>query len=469
MYHYNRQSRSGGDGGSRHRRDRGGVGRQRHRSNQRGRSRSRSRSDHRYSNNNNNNNSGDRNNNNRIRDRSNIRQRYSTRSPSSSGQWRRNESHGGGGSSGDRCRNNRRRCLSCSPSPSGRWRRNQSHGADDSYYRHGGTSNRSNRCSRRGSRSYSSSSDDSCYRRGGTSNRRYRSPRRGRRGSRSLRSSDSSPSRGRENATREAIAQSALHLRGGLNPALGLGLPGLTDAQGCRTESQQLIRAQQLIRNQQPSSFDQLMAQNKSLDGLKSNMPSIEQLLAQNKSPDDLKPTVLSTEQLLAQVNADYAINSRASTGQPYNLFESATNLDAMVGNDLVGNNQPRKPLGNASALNNLIQGSVQCFNHNGYGWISPADGSKDVFFHCNQVSKVSIKSCLIGGDIVTFNKEFDSRRKKWYATNVTLSLPPKPPLEVGTNIPPTTSSNTGDEKKSKKQNYDGDDDDDGYSGDDEN
>lgn len=62
MYHYNRQSRSGG--GSRHRRDRGGVGRQRHRSNQRGSSRSRSRSDHRNSNNNNNN-SGDRNNNNR--------------------------------------------------------------------------------------------------------------------------------------------------------------------------------------------------------------------------------------------------------------------------------------------------------------------------------------------------------------------------------------------------------------------
>jgi cold shock CspA family protein len=245
------------------------------------------------------------------------------------------------------------------------------------------------------------------------------------------------------------MAQSALHLRGDLNPALGLGLPGLTDAQGI--ESQQLIRTQQLIRNQQPSALDQMMAQ--------------------NKSPDGLKPTMPSIEQLLAQVNANYAINSRASTGQPNNFFESATNLKALVGNDLVGNNQPRKPLGTASALNNLIQGSVQCFRHNGYGFISPADGSKEEFFHCNQINKVGIRSHLIGGETVTFNKEFDSHRKKWYATNVMLSLPVKPPLEVGTNISPTTSSNTGDKKKSKEQNYDGDDDDDddGYSGDNEN
>jgi cold shock CspA family protein len=262
-----------------------------------------------------------------------------------------------------------------------------------------------------------------------------------------------------------------LHLRGGLNPALGLGLPGLTDAQGFGTESQQLIRTQQLVRNQQPSALDQLMAQNRSPDGLKPTMPSIKQLLPQNKSPDDLKPTVPSTEQLLAQVNANYAINSRASTGQPHNRFESATNLKALVGNDLVSNNQPLKPLGTASALNNLIQGSVQCFRHDSYGFISPADGSKDVFFHCNQINKADIKSHLIGGETVTFNKEFDSRRKKWYATNVTLSLPPKPPLEVGTSIPPTTSSNTGDKKKLKEKNYDGDDDDDddGHSGDDEN
>ena len=254
-----------------------------------------------------------------------------------------------------------------------------------------------------------------------------------------------------------------------MNPALGLGLPDLTDAQGFGKESQQLTRTQQLIRNQQLSALGQLMAQNKSPDGLKSTMPSIEQVLAQNKPPDDLKPTVPSIEQLLAQVNAYYARNSRASTGQPHNLFESATNLKALIGNDLVGNNQPRKPLGIASALNDLIQGSIKWFQHNSYGFISPADGSEDIFFHCNQINKVSITSHLIGGDIVTFNKEFDSRRKKWYATNVTLSLPPKPPLEVGTNIPTTTSSNIGDEKKSKKQNYDGDDDDDGYSGDDEN
>jgi cold shock CspA family protein len=277
------------------------------------------------------------------------------------------------------------------------------------------------------------------------------------------------------------MAQSTLHLRGGLNPALGLGLPGLTDAQGFGTESQQLIR------NQQPSALNQLLDQHKSLDGLKSTVPSIEQLLPQNKYPDDLKHTVPSTEQLPAQVNPTYAMNRSASAGQTSNIFESVTNHKVLSGNDLVGNNESHKPPVTASALTNFFQGSIQCFRPNGYGFISPADGSKDIFFHCNHINrKDSIQSNLNRGDTVTFNKKFDSHRKKWYATNVTVigdniaipiqehhddgALPPKPP-EIGTNIQstPHTSSNTGDSKKPKKQNYDGGDDDDGYSGDDEN
>ena len=59
---------------------------------------------------------------------------------------------------------------------------------------------------------------------------------------------------------------------------------------------------------------------------------------------------------------ATAAMNISASAGQSNNLFESATNLKALIGNDLIGN-ESQKQLGHGSALNNLIPNGASMGN----------------------------------------------------------------------------------------------------------
>jgi len=56
------------------------------------------------------------------------------------------------------------------------------------------------------------------------------------------------------------------------------------------------------------------------------------------------------------------------------------------------------------------ISGTVKFFNgDNGFGFIAPEDGSKDVFVHITALEEVGIRS-LNEGDKVTFMMEEDRR-----------------------------------------------------------
>jgi CspA family cold shock protein len=56
------------------------------------------------------------------------------------------------------------------------------------------------------------------------------------------------------------------------------------------------------------------------------------------------------------------------------------------------------------------ISGTVKFFNvAKGFGFITPADGSKDVFVHATALEAASIRS-LSEGDRVTFSLEDDRR-----------------------------------------------------------
>jgi len=231
-------------------------------------------------------------------------------------------------------------------------------------------------------------------------------------------------------AARKAMAQRALNLGGGLNPALGIGLPGLAGAQGFgtlggpvgfSTVGQQLqlqkqlgigfidnntnnnVLSQLLIQNQQRQSLEDFQQ----LGQLKSTVPSIEQLQAQiatltkqqsqgganaafnaaalnlasggaataafglsqlqqsteNPATAALNATSNSGPSLSSAMPATAAMNNSASAGQTNNLFESATNLKALIGNDLIGNNESQKPHGTAGALNNLIPNGASMGN----------------------------------------------------------------------------------------------------------
>ena len=65
------------------------------------------------------------------------------------------------------------------------------------------------------------------------------------------------------------------------------------------------------------------------------------------------------------------------------------------------------------------MQGTIKKMNDNGYGFISPEEGDKDVFFHANDVTdEVGFKG-LNEGDSVSF--EMGESPKGPKATNVTL------------------------------------------------
>jgi len=155
-------------------------------------------------------------------------------------------------------------------------------------------------------------------------------------------------------ARKAAMQQrAALQLQGSLNPALGTGLPGLVGAPGMQgmapggyglnpLQMQQNPLSQLLVQQtqQQRHSWNDLQQLGGQLGGLKPNMPSIEQLQAQLAT--------LSKQQ--AQGGANAALNaaalSMATNGGAINFAHSQGNNGALGG----GNNGAENPA--TAALN---------------------------------------------------------------------------------------------------------------------
>jgi len=64
-----------------------------------------------------------------------------------------------------------------------------------------------------------------------------------------------------------------------------------------------------------------------------------------------------------------------------------------------------------------MMKGTIARKHSNGYGFITPEDGSKDIFFHANELQGVTFDE-LNDGDPVTF--EVTNGLKGPAATNVT-------------------------------------------------
>ena len=66
------------------------------------------------------------------------------------------------------------------------------------------------------------------------------------------------------------------------------------------------------------------------------------------------------------------------------------------------------------------MRGMVKFFDgQKGYGFITPDDGSKDVFVHVSALEKAGITSGVQEGQIVDFDIETDKRSGKLAAANL--------------------------------------------------
>jgi len=68
------------------------------------------------------------------------------------------------------------------------------------------------------------------------------------------------------------------------------------------------------------------------------------------------------------------------------------------------------------------INGTVKFFNHSrGFGFVTPEDGSKDVFIHATALERAGIPS-VDEGDKITFEVEDDPRGRGKQAGSVALA-----------------------------------------------
>jgi CspA family cold shock protein len=95
--------------------------------------------------------------------------------------------------------------------------------------------------------------------------------------------------------------------------------------------------------------------------------------------------------------------------------------LSAILSVALLAPTMAFAPMGNARVSTSLMAehaGKVKFFGEKGYGFITPDDGSEDIFVHFSAINKDGFKS-LNNDETVTYDKEFDDQKQSWRAVNV--------------------------------------------------